>query len=110
MKHNNNYYMQLSRHICDEEHKEKLSIGARMLFVTLNELEQRYCNEGKTFFVRSNEQLAEDMGVSINSIKKYKAELRKNATDLVKMGIGRYKDKKTGKMSEEYITTYSILR
>ncbi len=102
--------MQLSRHICDEEHKEKLSIGARMLFVTLNELEQRYCNEGKTFFVRSNEQLAEDMGVSINSIKKYKAELRNNATDLVRIGIGRYVDKRTGKKSEEYFTTYSILR
>lgn len=110
MKHNNNYYMQLSRHICDEEHKEKLSIGARMLFVTLNELEQRYCNEGKTFFVRSNEQLAEDMGVSINSIKKYKAELRNNATDLVRIGTGRYMDKRTGKKSEEYFTTYSILR
>ena len=110
MKHNNNYYMQLSRHICDEEHKEKLSIGARMLFVTLNELEQRYCNEGKTFFVRSNEQLAEDLGVSINSIKKYKAELRNNATDLVRIGIGRSGDNRSGKKSEEYFTTYSILR
>ena len=108
MKHNNAFYMQLTRRICDEEHVAKLSIGARMLYVTLNELEQRFCQE-KQYFYRCDKDLANDMGVSINSLKKYKKELKENAQDLVKMGKGK-KVYDNGKKSEKSFTTYQILK
>lgn len=112
MKYDNMYYMQLSRCICDDEHVKRLSIGARMLFVTLNELEQRYCNNKTRYFFRTNEELAKDMGVSVNSIKKYKAELKANGKDLVHMGKGHWIYEKDGvrKKSEQYFTSYEILR
>lgn len=109
MKYGNNYFMQLSRAICDGEHVKNLSVGARLLFVTLNELEQKYCNHNKDFFFRSDNQLADDMGVSPRAIKKYKAELREYATDLVTMKKGRYVDE-NGKYSEQAYTSYHILR
>lgn len=56
MKYGNEFYMQLSREICSEYYVEKLSLGARMLFVTLNELEQCFCgnNLGFSIAVMSN--------------------------------------------------------
>ena len=111
MKYGNRFYMQVSRAICDEEHTKNLSVGARYLFITLNELEQRFCGRsGNDHFLRSDQQLAEDMNVSVRSIKKYKAELREYASDLVFMSKGRYVDRETKKKSEQEYTCYRILR
>lgn len=111
MKYGNSFFMQVSRTICDKEHTNNLSIGARMLFVTLNELEQRFCGKSDyDFFLRSDEQLAQDMNVSVCSIKKYKAELKLHARDLVEIKKGRYIDKETRKKSEQIYTSYRILR
>jgi len=82
MKHGNVFFMQVSRGIRDDKHKD-LSIGARALFLELNELEQRFCSDNKTLFYRTDEQLAQDMGVSLGSLKKYKKELKEKASDLV---------------------------
>lgn len=108
MKHKNSFYLQLSREIWTEKYKS-LSIGAKWVFVTLNELEQRFCGDGESdFFYRTDEELAKDTGYSIATLRKYKAELKK--TDLIKVSYGRYKDKSTGKKSEERYTAYKILK
>lgn len=108
MKYSNEYYMQLSRKICQEEYVNKLSIGARMLFVTLNELEQRYCSDKRNYFIRSNEDLAKDMGVSVKTLKRYKQELKTKAPELVTIKKGKYVN--NGKLSEITYSAYSILR
>lgn len=107
MKYDNTFYMQLSRSIFDEEHKN-LSVGAKWLFVVLNELEQRYCTRKTKWFFRSDEELANDAGYSIGTLKKYKAELKKNANDLVVLGKCHWIDPETGKKSEKAVTSYTI--
>lgn len=113
MKYGNEYYMELSRHICSREYVDELSIGARMLFVTLNELEQRYCStkENSCFrdrFFRTDEDLAQDMGVSVTSLRTYKKELKEKAPELVRIGSAHFIDD-MGKKSEKKVTTYTIL-
>ncbi len=108
-KYGNTHYLQLSRIIFTDEYKN-LSNGAKWLFVVLNELEQRFTTgreDGEDFFFRSDADLAEDAGMSITTLKRYKAELRK--TSLVKLYQMHWVDKKTGKKSEKKVTAYRIL-
>lgn len=100
-KYGNSHYMELSRCIFTDDYKH-LSQGAKWLFVVLNELEQRYTTGregGEDFFFRSDLELAADAGISITTLKRYKAELRK--TDLIQVWQMHWVDKKTGKKSEK---------
>lgn len=108
MKYNNKFFMQVTRCIFDEQHKN-LSVGAKWLFIVLNECEHKYCANGKSYFTRSDEELAKDAGYSINTLKKYKAELKKNAQDLVEIGRVRWCDDQ-GRKSLQAITGYKILK
>lgn len=107
MKHGNRFYLELTRELFSEEYKG-LSVGAKWLFVVLNELEQKYTGKGCDFFFRTDEQLVEDTGFSIGTVRKYKAELKD--TDLVRIGKGHYVDPSTGKKSEKRFTAYRILK
>lgn len=106
MKHGNEFYMELSRELFQEPYKN-LSMNAKWLFVVLNELEQQFTGKTEDFFTRSDSQLAEDMGVSIATLKRAKAELVK--TDLIKIWKCHFKYK-NGKKSEQYYTAYRILK
>ena len=109
-KYKDGHYLQLTRDIFTEEYKN-LSIGAKWLFVLLNELEHRYtkgCEDGRDSFFRSNHDLAADMGVSEPTIKRYKAELQR--VGLIKVWQSHYVDMDTGKKSEKRITKYRILK
>ena len=107
MKHGNSFYLELSREIFTEKYNN-LSIGAKWLFVILNELEQRFSGKHEECFFRSDEQLAADMGVSIKTLQKYKSELRN--TDLIEVSMGHFIDPQTGKRSEKHFTFYKILK
>lgn len=107
MKHGNKFYLELTREIFTDEYKD-LSVGAKWLFVVLNELEQRYTGKDCNFFFRTDEQLVDDTGFSIKTVRKYKAELKK--TGLVKMALGHWKDPETGKKSERHYTAYQIMK
>jgi hypothetical protein len=107
MKHGNEFYMELSRALFAEPYNE-LSINAKWLFVTLNELEQRFCGNKENFFFRSNEDLAKDTGLSLSVLKRAKAELIK--TDLIKSWQTHFIDKQTNKKSEKKVTAYRVLR
>ena len=105
MKNNNTFFMQVSREIW----KYDISDKAKMLFFWLNELEQRYTGDHKDYFFRSDEQLANDLGWNIKTLKSAKAELRK--TDLIRLSKVRwYRDETHKKLSEKYVTGYRILK
>ena len=90
-----------------DEYKS-LSQNAKWLFVVLNELEQKYTGENENFFFRSNEDLAQDAGMCLKTLKKAKRELLK--TDLVKHWRMHFVNTKTGKKSEKTVSAYRILK
>lgn len=109
-KYGNTHYLQLSRAIFTDEYKH-LSNGAKWLFVVLNELEQRYTTGregGEDFFFRSDLELSADAGISITTLKRHKAELKKSG--LVHIWQAHFVDRQTGKKSEKKITAYRILK
>lgn len=80
-----------------------------MLFFWLNELEQRYTSDNKTYFFRTDEQLANDLHWNIKTLKAAKAELKK--TNLVRFSRVRwYRDESHKKLSEKYVTGYTIMK
>lgn len=95
--------MQVSREIWDYN----LSDRAKLLFLWLNELEQRYTGPKQNYFYRTDEQLAEDMGWNIKTVRNAKAELR--ATDLIRITRVRFLDKDK-KRSTYWITGYIITK
>lgn len=105
MKYGNTFFMQLNREICQEEYKH-LSLGAKWLFVIIKENEQKFCGENKHWFFRSDEDMANDMGVPIRSFYRYKDELSK--TDLVRIGYSHYISD-DGKLSKKKVTNYTVL-
>ncbi len=108
MKHGNGFYLELTRQLWAEKYGS-LSLTAKWLFVTLNELEQRYAS-GKTdsFFFRTDEELAADCGFSIRTLKRAKSELKQ--TDLIKIWTSPFLNEKTGKKSEKHVTCYQIVK
>lgn len=108
MKKGNIFYMELSRAIFDDKHKD-LSRNAKWLFVCLNELEQRFCpDRGRDWFLSTDKDLCDITGFSINTLKAAKSELRK--TDLVEVSRGQWIYADTGKSSIKQPTKYRILR
>ena len=111
MKTGNVFFMELSRLLFTEPYSN-LSQSAKWLFVTLNELEQRYVgddsNPQTSFFFRSNEDLAKDAGMSLPTLKRAKKELLQ--TDLLKTWQAHFIDPKTKKKSEKKVTAYRILK
>lgn len=106
MKHGNTFYLQLTRELFTDDYKD-LSINAKWLFVVLNELEQRFTGTNKTTFTRSNQQLCEDTGMSLSTLKRAKAELIE--TDLIQIKIVPIVGKNNKKSSLHY-TEYKILK
>lgn len=105
-KQKGSFFIQLKRELWTEQYKD-LSINAKWLYTTLNELEHRYTGEKCDFFFRSNENLAEDCGMSINTFKRAKKELLE--TDLIQHWLTHFVDKETGKKSEKKVSAYRIL-
>lgn len=100
----------MSRDIFDDKYSG-LSIGAKWLYVVLKENEHKFTSgeEGKTdWFYRSDKDLANDAGMSLSTLKRHKAELKK--TDLVWFGYMHYEESETGNLSEKKITAYKILK
>lgn len=98
--------MQITRELVGEKYSN-LSIGAKYTFLVLNELEQRFCTDGKDFFFRTDAELAADVGVNEKTLQRYKRELRN--TDLVSIGTGKYQYS-DGHKSEKSFTCYRILK
>lgn len=106
MKYKTGSYVQLDKKIFSEEYAS-MSVGAKWLYTYLTGLEHRFCTEDKNYFFRTDEQLSKDVGISLNSLKKYKRELKE--VGLIQINYGHYVDRKTGKKSQEKYTAYTIL-
>ncbi len=109
-KYKDGNYLQLRREIFGEEYK-KLSVGAKWLYVVLNELEHRYTSgtEGSPdCFYRSNADLASDAGMSVATIKRHKKELV--SAGLIQEWKSHFTNEKTGKRSEERVTMYRLIK
>ena len=105
MKHHNTNYAEITRLIWNYD----ISDNAKLLFFWLNELEQRYTGDYKNYFYRTDQQLAEDLGWNIKTLKKAKAELK--TTDLISFGRVRWwLDDEHTKRSKKYVTSYTIMK
>lgn len=104
MKYKDGYYLQLSRNLFNDDRFKSLSVNAKWLYVVLCELEHRFTGQKETFFFRSNEDLAEDTGLSLSSVKRAKKELE----PFIKMWQMHWKDKESGKLSKKKITAFRI--
>lgn len=104
MKHNNTYFMQVSREIWNCNISDK----AKLLFFWLNELEQRYTGNETAWFFRADNDLAKDLGWSLKTLKAAKAELKE--TGLIRCGKTHFIDKETGIRSRKHVTSYEILK
>jgi hypothetical protein len=100
--------MELSRLPFHTEPYKSLSNNAKLLFVILNELEQRYGIAGTDWFYHSNEDLARELNVTLKTFKKAKAELLK--TDLVKTTLIPFSKADTGKKTTYHVTAWKILK
>jgi hypothetical protein len=110
MKHNNIFYLQLTRHLFTDEY-EHLSQNAKWLFVVLKEQEQRFTggNYKRDFFLRSDTELSEDSGMSLRTLKRAKSELSK--TDLIQTWQSHWiTDKENNKLSQKHVTAYRVLK
>lgn len=104
MKHGNQFYLELRRDIFTEKYSH-LSIGAKWLYVVLNEDEQRFTGKSSDYFYRSDDDLAADAGISLPTLKRYKAELRN--TDLCEVWTSHF-ILPNGKKSEKKVTCYRL--
>lgn len=104
VKYNNTFFMQVSREIWEHD----ISDNAKLLFFWLNELEQRYTGVKEDFFFRTDADLAADLGWSLKTLKKAKAELK--TTDLIATPKVHFTDKETGKKSRKWVTGYRIIK
>lgn len=107
MKHQNTFFLQLTRELWQEPFSD-LSVSAKWLFVTLNELEQRFTGKDEDFFFSTNEDLSMYSGLHVNTIKKLKRELKEKG--LIDYWQGHFVVKATGKKSEKHVTMYRILK
>ena len=104
MKRKSGNFLELSRELFNEERFKSLSLNAKWLYVALNELEHRYTGPKVDFFFRSNEDLAEDTGLSLSAVKRAKDELR----NIVQMWQMHWIDKDTRKLSRKKVTAFRI--
>ena len=104
MKRKAGNFLELSRELFNEERFKALSLNAKWLYVTLNELEHRYTGPKVDYFFRSNEDLAEDTGLSLSAVKRAKDELR----NIVQMWQMHWIDKDTKKLSRKKVTAFRI--
>jgi len=105
MKYGNEFYLQLTRLLWTEY--DDLSNNAKLLFITLNELEQRYTSREQTYFYRSDADLAKDCHFSKSTLKRAKQELKN--TDLVKITLIPF-TLPNGKKTKEHVTVYQIMK
>lgn len=107
MKYGNTFFLQLSREIFDPKYKE-VPIGAKWMYVYLNELEHKYSGRyPNDKFIHSDNQIAKELDISLNTVKKYKRKLIEYG--LIETNMAHWKNK-DGKLSENHFTMYRILK
>lgn len=105
MKKPKEYFLMVSRSLYADGTFKKLSPTAIKLLFMLKELEQAYGHGENTRLYRSNDQLADDTGMSVATVKKAKKEL----VDAQLMTITQnHFSAGDGKRSRKHISTYHL--
>ena len=107
MKRKRGNYLQLSRRLFNDDELNKLTINAKWLYVVLNELEHKYTGPNEAFCYQSNENLAQDCGFSLPTLKRAKKELKD--AGLIQTWPMHWIDKETGKKSAKHVTAYRVM-
>lgn len=95
--------MMLDRTIAQKEYAGLPGL-TKWLYVILTELEHRYTSEVADYFTRTDEQLAEDCGFSVSTVKRGKRELER----LGFVETWQEHFEVDGKRSEKHITAYRL--
>ena len=100
-------FIKVPRRIFLEENKS-LSVYAKLLFVYLHELDMRYTGTKKIdYFYRSNEELANDLNISVSSVKRAKQEL-KDKKLISTNYIHWWEGKEHTRLSKKKVTSYRV--
>ena len=89
------------------DNRYNLSVDAKWLYSTLAYVKTSYVEQGKDYFIITNDRLSEVSGLKLTTLKKAKKELLE--TDLVQHWQMHFVDTETGKKSEKKISAYRIL-
>ncbi len=84
----------------------ELSVKAKWLYLCLCEIECRLCSSRHEAFIQKNDDLCEMSGMSLPTLKKAKAELRK--TKFIECWVSSIKVNRHGELSTEHFTHYRI--
>lgn len=76
-KYGNKRFCQVPLTIFESPYDKELSTGAKMLFVWLKVLENKYCSGSDTSFYQTDEQLCALLKWGKKTLRKYKNELKK---------------------------------
>lgn len=101
-------YIQLNRKVFLDEAYFDMSFQCKWIYTILTELEHRYTGKNETFFFRSDKDLADDCGMGLTSLKKYKKELL-SYDGIVQTWRMHWIDPETKKKSEKAVTAYRLL-
>lgn len=107
-RYTNENYVKITRDIM----KSGLSNKAILLFLWLNELEQRFTSERnfdqRDWFMHTDREISEKSGMSINTVKSAKKELKEKG--FIEISRGGWHYTKTGKSGIKQPTVYRIIR
>jgi hypothetical protein len=106
-KYKDGNYIQLPRKVFNDYSYEELPIYSRWIYTVMCELEHKYTGKKEDFFFRSDEDLANDCGLSLATIKRYKKPLIE--LELIQHWNMHFRDTETGKLSEKKVSAYRIL-
>lgn len=105
-KYDNKDFFQFPREVIREPLHSLLSNGAKLLLLHLKELEHRYCSGANEEFYCTDEKLAAFAHMHLNTVKKYKRELKAVAGDIISIDNKSVYKEKERKYSAKKVTFY----
>lgn len=106
-KYKERYFLQVDRGVFDSDYKD-LTPSACKVYFMLCELEHRFCTDDSNYFFRTNEDLAEDTGLNVSTVKKAKKELREKG--YIETPLVHFRGGTTNTRSKKKVTGYRILK
>lgn len=106
-KYKERYFLQVDRGVFNSDYKCLTPTACKVYFM-LCELEHRFCTDDTDYFFRTNEDLTEDTGLSLATVKKAKKELVEKK--YVKTFPIHFQAVATKTRSKKKVTAYRILK
>ena len=107
MKYKNEYFIQISRKLFNEEKFKKLPYQSKWIYTILCENEHRFTGENENLFFRSDKDLSKDCGMSLRTMQRYKKYLIDEK--IIEFWHMHFINTDTGKKSEKKVSAYRLL-